>query len=123
MSKGKEIALWIVTGLLAALFLFAATPKLLTPEKIRPMFTQFGYAAWFLTFIGCSEALGAIGLLIPRVAAFAAAGLSIIMVGALYTTASHHMYKESITPVIVFALLIWVANTRIKERATESART
>ena len=79
------------------------------------MFTQFGYAAWFLTFIGCSEALGAIGLLIPRVAAFAAAGLSIIMVGAVYTTASHHMYKESITPAIVFALLIWVANTRMKE--------
>ena len=50
-----------------------------------------------------------------RDSSFAAAGLSIIMVGALYTTASHHMYKESITPVIVFTLLIWVANTRMKE--------
>ena len=115
MSKGKKIAIWVVSILLAGLFLFAGAPKLLTPEKIRPMFAQYGYAAWFMTFIGCSEVLGAIGLLIPRVAALAAAGLSIIMVGAVYTLASHHEFKQAVTPVVVLVLLVAVGHARMKE--------
>ena len=72
MSKGQKIAMWIISGLLTALFLFAGLPKLLTPAK---MLSEWVYAPWFLTFIGVCETLGAIGLLIPRLAALAAAGL------------------------------------------------
>ena len=75
MSKGQKIAMWVVSGLLTALFLFAGLPKLLTPAKIM---SEWVYAPWFLTFIGVCETLGAIGLLIPRLAALAAAGLSVI---------------------------------------------
>lgn len=115
MSKGKKIAMWVVSFLLAGLFLFVGFPKLFTPEKIRPMFAQYGYAAWFLTFIGCSEVLGAIGLLVPRVAALAAVGLSIIMVGAVYTLASHHEFKQAVTPVVVLVLLVAVGYARMKQ--------
>ncbi|MBZ5492527.1 MAG: DoxX family protein [Acidobacteriia bacterium] len=112
MSKGQKIAMWVVSGLLTALFLFAATPKLLTPDKIM---SQWVYARWFLTFIGVCEALGAIGLLIPRVAALAAAGLSGIMIGAVYTLVTHHMNKELPVPIIVFILLMLVIFLRRKE--------
>jgi uncharacterized membrane protein YphA (DoxX/SURF4 family) len=115
MSKGKKIALWTVSILLCALFLFAGIPKLLQPAKIGPMFVQYGYAAWFATFIGICEVLGAIGLLVQRVAALAAAGLSIIMVGAVYTLVSHHEAKQAITPLVVFVLLIMVSYTRFLE--------
>lgn len=112
MSKGKSIALWIVSGLLAALFLFAGGFKLLKPEMVKTGFVQMGYAAWFAIFIGVCEVLGGIGVLIPRLAGLAAACLSVIMVGAVYTVVSHHMYKDAVVPAVTFVLLIFVAYTR-----------
>jgi putative oxidoreductase len=121
MSKGKTIALWTVSILLAALFLVAGGPKLLQPDKVKPMFVQYGYAAWFATFIGSCEVLGAIGLLIPRLAGLAAAGLSIIMMGAVYTHVSHQEYTHAITPVVLLVLLITVAYARFGRRGSTSA--
>lgn len=115
MSKGKKIALWIVSILLAALFLSAGVPKLLMPAKIGPMFVQFGFPLWFMTLIGICETLGAIGLLVPRLAALAAAGLSIIMIGVFFTLVIHHQGLQVITPVVVFPLLVGVGYARFKE--------
>jgi putative oxidoreductase len=117
MSKGQKIAMWVVSGLLTALFLFAAMPKLLTPDKIM---SQWVYARWFLTFIGVCETLGAIGLLIPRLAALAAAGLSGIMIGAVYTLVTHHMNKELPVPIVVFILLMLVNFLRRKESSASA---
>ena len=118
MSKGQKITMWVISGLLTALFLFAATPKLLTPDKIM---SEWVYARWFLTFIGVCEALGAIGLLIPRLAALAAAGLSVIMIGAVYTLVTHHMTKDLPVPIVVFFLLMLVIFLRRKEGRGASA--
>ena|SRR5579872_4000720 len=121
MSKGKRIALWIVSILLAALFLFAGLPKLLMPQKIGPMFVAFGFPLWFMTFIGTCETLGAIGLLIPRLAGLAAAGLSIIMIGAFFTMVTHHQVAQAIGPVIIFILLVWVSRTRFGARGAAAS--
>lgn len=118
MSKGQKIAMWVVSGLLTALFLFAGLPKLLTPDKIM---AQWVYARWFLTFIGVCETLGAIGLLIPRLAALAAAGLSVIMIGAVYTLVAHHLTKDLPVPIVVFFLLMLVIFLRRKESRGISA--
>ena len=118
MSKGQKIAMWIISGLLAALFLFAGLPKLLTPAK---MLSQWPYAPWFLTVVGVCETLGAIGLLIPRLAALAAAGLSGIMIGAVYTLVTHHLTKELPVPILVFCLLMLVIFLRRKEGRGVSA--
>lgn len=115
MAKGKKIALWIVSIVLAGLFLFAGSSKLLMADKMRPMFVQFGFAPWFMTFIGICETLGGIGLLIPRLAALAAAGLSVIMVGAFFTLIIHHQPLQALGPVVWLALLIWVSYTRFKQ--------
>lgn len=114
MSKGKTIALWVVSCLVSALFLFAGGTKLLTPAQTRAAFATFGYPAWFATFIGICEALGGLGLLIPRLAALAAACLSIIMIGAVYTVTSHHQYSQAAMPLAVFVLLISICGLRIK---------
>ena len=118
MSKGQKIAMWVVSILLTCLFLFAGLPKLLTPAKIL---SEWVYAPWFLTFIGICETLGAIGLLIPRLAALAAAGLSVIMIGAVYTLVAHHMIKELPVPIVVFILLMLVIFLRRKESSGVSA--
>lgn len=118
MSKGQKIAMWVVSGLLTALFLFAGLPKLLMPAK---MLSQWVYAPWFLTVVGVCETLGAIGLLIPRVAALAAAGLSGIMIGAVYTLVTHHINNQLPIPIVVFILLMLVIFLRRKEGRSVTA--
>lgn len=119
MSKGQKIVMWVISGLLAALFLFAGLPKLLMPGK---MLAQWVYAPWFLTVVGVCETLGAIGLLIRRVAVLAALGLCGILIGVFYTLIHVHMYSQLPVPVVAFILLIVVINLRRKESGSRSAR-
>jgi DoxX-like family len=90
-SRGINIALWIIQGLLAALFLFAGGVKLILPMDEAAQ--QLHIPALFLRFIGLCEVLGAAGLILPgllrtrtSLTPLAAAGLVLIMIGA--TTAS-----------------------------------
>jgi len=121
MSKGKTIFLWIVSVLLAAMFVFVGGLKLLHPEQARPMFVHYGYAAWFATFIGSCEVLGAIGLLVPRLAGLAARGLSIIMIGAVYTHVTHQEYSHAVTPLVLLVLLVGVDYMRLGRRGSSRA--
>ena len=122
MSKGKTITLWVLSCLLAALFLFAGGMKLLKADEIKPMFVQYGYAAWFATFIGICEVLGGLGLLIPRLAGVAAACLSIIMIGAAYTVTSHHQYSQAIVPLVTLVALIFVSYSRLTTLSAVNAK-
>ena len=83
--------LWILQGLLAALFLFTGGTKLVLP--IEEMTKQVPLPGLFLRFIGVAEVLGAIGLILPGLlhirpglTPLAAAGLVIIMIGATVLT-------------------------------------
>jgi DoxX-like family len=85
-----RIALWIVQGLLAALFLFAGGVKLVLPAEALVGPVPIPVA--FLRFIGVCEVLGAIGLILPGLlkirpglTPLAAAGLVVIMIGATVT--------------------------------------
>ena len=87
----RNRALWIVQGLLAALFLFAGGMKLITPVEVLSVMSPF--PGEFIRFIGICEVLGAVGLILPYalrilpgLTALAAAGLVVIMVGATVTT-------------------------------------
>jgi uncharacterized membrane protein YphA (DoxX/SURF4 family) len=86
-----NVVLWIVQGLLAALFLFAGGMKLVLP--VEEMTKQMPMPGLFLRFIGLCEVLGAIGLILPGLlrirpglTPLAAAGLVIIMIGATVVT-------------------------------------
>ena len=85
------MALWIVQGLLAVLFLFAGGMKLVMP--IEEMTEQIALPGAFLRFIGVAEVLGGLGLILPGLlrirpglTPLAAAGLVIIMIGATVLT-------------------------------------
>ena len=115
MAKGKTIVLWVVSILLAAAFLLSGLSKLLKPEMAKAGFVHYGYAGWFAIFIGVCETLGGLGLLILRLAGLAAAGLSIIMIGAVYTHFSHREYQHGMIPLVLLVLLIGVGYARVKE--------
>ena len=115
MPKGLKTVLWVLSILLGAMFVFSGGMKLLKADEAKPMFVHYGYAAWFATFIGVCEALGGLGLLLPRLAALAAAGLAIIMAGAVYTHWTHHEFSHGLIPLVLMLLLIGVIILRRKE--------
>ncbi len=86
-------ALWIVQDLLAALFLFGGTTKLMMP--IDEIAAAIGLPAPFILFIAIAEVLGALGLVLPwalrvlpGLTPLAASGLVVIMIGATSLTAA-----------------------------------
>jgi len=88
-SKGWNIGLWIAQVLMAALFGMAGFTKLTTPisemAEMMPWVTEA--PEMLVRFIGLSEVLGALGLILPvalriqpKLTNFAAIGLAIVMV-------------------------------------------
>ena len=113
-SRKASILLWTIQVLLAALFLFAGGMKLVTP--IAAMAQQMGLPGPFLRFIGLAEVLGALGLILPgllrirpRLTPLAAAGLVIIMTGAVGITIATAGVAEAVVPGVVGVLAASVA--------------
>ena len=112
--KSSRIALWIVQGTLAALFLFAGGFKLATPIAELAKFSPLPAA--FLKFIGGCEVLGALGLVLPGLmrvrldlTPLAAAGLVVIMLGAVVVTAITQGVAAAGFPLVVGVLATLVA--------------
>jgi uncharacterized membrane protein YphA (DoxX/SURF4 family) len=116
-----NIALWIVAGVLAAMFLAAGVMKVAMPkEQLEP--TMQWSKAWSrpqLQALGAIEILGAIGLILPRalhiapvLTPIAAAGCAIVMVGATITHIRMKDYKGVGMPVVLLILAIVVAAGR-----------
>ena len=112
--------LWTAQTLAALLFLFAGAMKFLTPvEQMQQGPIVFPLA--FLYFIGVCECLGAIGLILPaatRVQTYltplAAAGLTIIMIGATVVSILAMGPAAGIFPAIVGVITAWIAYGRTR---------
>jgi hypothetical protein len=111
------VALWIVQGLLAALFVFAGGMKLVLP--LEQMKGPIELPGPFLRFIGVAELLGGLGLILPGLlriqpglTPLAAAGLVIIMAGATVMGLMVHDVAMSLIPLAVGLLAAFVAYGR-----------
>ncbi len=112
-SKALHITLWVAQVLLAALFLMAGANKLF--QSIEELSKMLPWAAEMpeamVRFIGTSEILGALGLLLPsalrimpRLTPVAAGGLALVMVLA---TAFHVSRGEaSVIPMNIAFMAI-----------------
>ena len=111
-------ALWVVQVLLAALFFLAGGMKLVLPldaMKGGPV----ELPGLFLRFIGVAEVLGALGLMLPGLfriqpglTPLAAAGLVIIMIGAVVISAATGPIATALAPLVSAVLLVFVAYGR-----------
>lgn len=121
-----NILLWICQILLAVTFLFAGGTKLVLPiEVMRSMGSpnQVILPGLLLRFIGVCEVLGALGLILPgllrrrqELTPLAAAGLPIIMIGAVILTIIGDGIVMALSPFIVGVLCLFVAYGRWKVR-------
>ena len=114
-----NIALWIVQGLLAAIFLFAGGIKLVTPMEEMMKQMPLPLPGWFVLFTGVVEVLGAIGLILPwllrirpGLTPVAAAGLVIVMIGATVYTFAAGDVASALIPLLVGILAAFVAYGR-----------
>jgi putative oxidoreductase len=113
-TKTKTIVLWIVTGLLALLFVMSGAMKFVNPQMAEH-FRLWGYADWFRDSIGLIEVAAAIALLVPRTAVIGAIALAVVMLGAIYTHVAHGEVPEAAAPLVLLALLVLVGYARGKE--------
>ena len=114
-----NVALWVIQILLALIFIFAGVIKLVTPmdEMLKQM--PIALPGAFIIFTGVVELLGAIGLILPwmlgtkpHLTPLAAAGLVIVMIGAVvYTLAAGDLASAPI-PAVVGLLAAFVAYGR-----------
>jgi uncharacterized membrane protein YphA (DoxX/SURF4 family) len=126
MNVKKNVTLWVVQGLLAALFLFAGVMKLVMP--IEAMAGPVQLPGLLLRFVGVAEALGAVGLILPgllrthvELTPLAAAGLVIIMIGAAVITVMGGSIAAAILPLIVGALAASIAYGRSRPAQAATA--
>jgi uncharacterized membrane protein YphA (DoxX/SURF4 family) len=117
-----NILLWILQALLALLFLFAGGTKLfLSLETMKAMGSpnQILLPGLLIRFLGVVEVLGALGLILPGLlrikpglTPLAAAGLTIIMIGAVALTIAGDGVSAAIVPFVTGLLTAFVAYGR-----------
>ena len=116
-----NIAIWVIQGILALMFGMAGVMKSTqAKEKLEPKMPWMKeYSAGMVKFVGVSELLGAIGLIVPLATGIvpiltplAAVGLALIMVLAM----AYHMpkgeYKETAINAVLLILCAAVAYFR-----------
>src|SRR5215207_4430654 len=115
-----NLSLWIIAGLMAAVFLLAGANKLLIPQEQLAKAPGGGwvldFSAGFVKALGAVEILGAVGLILPALldiapilVPMAAVSLALIMVGAAIVTFRRQEFKHVLLNLTYLALLVFVA--------------
>ncbi|GAA0987570.1 DoxX family protein [Acrocarpospora macrocephala] len=114
-----NIALWIITGLLAVIFLASGAVKLIQPkEKLAASGMGFAedFSAGAVKAIGTLEILAAVGLILPALldiapvlVPLAAVGLVLLMIGASITHLRRHEAQAIVVNLAFLALAALVA--------------
>ncbi len=114
-SRARAAAVWILSIAAAGMFLMAGWGKLSGAPMMVGLFDVIGVGQWFRDLTGAIEVGGALALLVPSVAAFAAAALAATMVGAIAT----HVFivgGSSAIPLVLLAATSFIAWTRWSQR-------
>jgi uncharacterized membrane protein YphA (DoxX/SURF4 family) len=115
-----NIALWVVQVLLAGLFGMAGVLKTFQYERAKASLPWVQDVSHGLTtFIGVSELLGAIGLVLPMLTGIlpwltplAAVGLAVIMLLAIVFHLKRGEMQPVVFTIVLFALAAFVAYGR-----------
>lgn len=125
MRKANTVdafVIWALSIVLAGVFLLTGVPKLLGLGTVGPEAAAMrGFPEWMRLIVGIVETVGAIGLLVPATASFAAIILAVLMVPAAltqYASGTGGVY----IPIVVLALLLVVLWRRNAARLSAGYR-
>jgi uncharacterized membrane protein YphA (DoxX/SURF4 family) len=116
-----NIALWVAQILLGLMFLMAGVMKTFNPSKVREtMSWAKNGSTGYILFVGISELLGGLGLLLPGaldiapiLTGIAAIGLAIIMVLAIAFHVKHKENQAIGMNVVLLLLAVFIAVGRL----------
>jgi uncharacterized membrane protein YphA (DoxX/SURF4 family) len=111
----SNAAMWATRVLMSSYYAVTGAYALIRPDQSYRFFQESGYSYAFFLFIAIAECAGALGLLLKRTVRLAALGLSIDMVGAVYTHYHNYLVRgtpsplsNSIDPLKMLPLLVLI---------------
>lgn len=102
----RAFVAWVLSVLLALTFFSMGVEKLMDEPMMAGLFHLFGYPPWSMTLVGAVEIVGAVLVLIPRLAHVGAFLLGCVMVGALYSHLAHGQAYMTPGPALLLAMAI-----------------
>ncbi|WP_017622383.1 DoxX family protein [Nocardiopsis chromatogenes] len=109
---------WVLQVIGAGLFLLMGFGKVAGWPDFITTFENIGAGQWLRYFVGVAELAGGIGVLIPRLAGLAAAGLTLVVVGAALTHVVILQDSGWMLPVALIVLMGALAWIRRAETAS-----
>lgn len=111
----NDFVVWTLSVVLAAVFLLTGVPKLFGVGTVGLQASAMrGFPDWIRMIVGIVETVGAIGLLIPGTATFAALTLAVLMVPATLTQFASGEGGIWVPPLLLAALLFVAWRRNIK---------
>ncbi len=112
-----QTVLWLLTALVAMGLWDAGLGKFTSAAGWQHWFVEiWGYPTWFRSVIGVGEASGAVLLLPPATASYAAALLTVIMLGAFWTVTTKEADLSAVDPMVTAIVLLIVFAARWPRR-------
>jgi putative oxidoreductase len=115
-SRAKRVAEWVLSGLLAMMFLFAGGFKLSGAQTAINNFAKWGYPDWFRVVTGVIEVTAAVLVLVRRLSFYGAVLIVATMVGAVLTHATHGERRNIPLPLLLLVLAATLVYLRRPER-------
>lgn len=121
--KKVKIIYWTTTSMVSIFMALGAIPDILMIDEAKEVATHLGYPLYLLPLLGVAITLGAIIILIPkfdRLKEWAYAGLSINLIGAIYSIIQVDSFGSNILiPSIgilflTVSYIFWVKAKQIK---------
>lgn len=107
-QKARRRGYRISSVILAGVFVMTGLPKLGGLNEIMTSFGSWGYPDEFMLFIGVTEFIAGIFLLVPKASLYAAGYLSIVMAGAVYTHLAFDSVAWALLPLFCLSFLFYI---------------
>ncbi len=114
----KEVVIWILTIGMVLMFGNAGIRKFFEHSGWTRMFHNLGFPDWFRILIGVLETGAAALIALPRTAAYGAALMISIMLGAIATVAIHGWMRAFPQPIIALLVATIILVARWRQRAS-----
>jgi uncharacterized membrane protein YphA (DoxX/SURF4 family) len=104
-TKTKNIINWVLTALVALVFLGSASGKIMGDANTLKMAESFGISAASFKMIGIIEVVAALLFIFPRTGVLGAFVLIAFMGGAI---ATHVEHNQPFVPQLIISAFLWI---------------
>ena len=116
-SKPVHLLLWVFQLVLAAIFLVLGAEKMAGAPPMVAVFSKVGLGQLLRYLTGGLEMMGAIGLLVPKLAGAGAAVLSLVLVGAIIAdlTVMRDVVVQPVILLLFTGIIAWMRRAEVLE--------